>query len=176
MKISTITETKHCVLVQKDIEVSTFKPSSLDYFKKNPNFRVTRGVKKYVIRPIENEVLSDFVTISVSFDKYHLKGLTFTEQIKKELCGPVFKEFVSSEEEILSVMACLARNQPRGESGILANDGSDTLIGFVACADGVWRPVYMRRSFFNRKWICSCGRYGIRFTGAVLVLRKKIIN
>lgn len=135
--------------------VGEFNPQQ--HFTENKKVKYWRGdnFNKHVLDPVRN--VSDLP--EMNFSKHQ-----FTETITDKEIMEYFQISESSglmtREEILWTIASLTSKQPKGEAGILLNNGYATIIGYILCDDGVVRVVIVYWNSDSAKWSCYCNDLG----------------
>lgn len=129
-----------------------FNPIESLVESKKVKYLFCASFKEYVLNGAEN---FDKPIPEISISKYRFIEKVSDDEIMgyfkiSESCG------LMGKEEILWYIFTLTNKQPKGETGILMNNGHATVIGYLQCHDGIIRNVCVRWNSGNKKWNCYC--------------------
>jgi len=149
-------------------------PEIIEEIDFQKHFNENKEVKYYKGDDFLKHVLNPAQKVSslsaMSFDKHKFTETIYDKEIMEHF--QISKSAgLMTREEILRSIAFLTSKQPKGEVGILQNNGYATLIGYLLCDDGVVRAVYVYWNSVSGKWYCSCGDLDDWYGGRGLLSR-----
>jgi len=128
--------------------------------KYNPKEKLTNNkVKYYFGDSFKTHILNPAKVVDgiseMKFSKHKFAETTYDKEIMENF-GISEKSGLMTREEIIKVIDDLTSKQPKGEEGILINDGNCTIIGYLMCDDGVVRVAFVSWSSDDAEWHCYC--------------------
>jgi len=128
-------------------------------FDPKNHFTENKKVEYWLGDNFQKHVLKPTKTISslpaMEFSKHQFTETIYDKEIMENFSISKSSGLMT-REEILWTIAELTKKQPKGEAGILINNGYATIIGYMLCDDGVVRVVNVHWNAGTAKWYCYC--------------------
>jgi hypothetical protein len=146
--------------------VAGYNPQQYFTENKKVNYWRSDNFNQYVLNPakIVNNIPE------MNFSKYKFTETIYDKEIMEHFQISESKGLMT-REEILWTIASLTTKQPKGESGILLNNGYATIIGYMLCDDSVVRAVSVLWGSGGAKWFCYCYGLGVWLAGSEVLSR-----
>jgi len=163
----------------KLLQAGIIIPSLTESFVLKEKFQNNKKVKYWLGDNFKNHLLGNTKPFSdlseASLDKSVLKRNTIDKDIMSEI-EVSSENGLLTKEEILYRISYLTELQPKGQSGILNNDGTATIIGYFKCDDGQVRVASVYWHSGIGKWGCDVLDLGYWIEGREILSRNGILK